>query len=86
MACAKELLFEPGGLRGIGSFDGIGLDFEIDAGDIRAAIERTEACALTEFCEADVATAAEFQARGNQDRVNVHTCLPLKLKQQIDCT
>lgn len=81
---AAQPLFEPRSLRGINTFDRVSLDFEIDAGNLVAAVLRTETCALAKFGKTDVAAAAEFQPRSNQDRVNINTNLPFKLKQQVD--
>ena len=58
-----------------------GLDFEIDAGDLRAAILLVAAGALAKLGEADVPVLAQFEAGGNEHAVDVEAGLALELEQ-----
>ena len=58
-----------------------GLDLEVHAGNLCAAVGLVIAGALAEFREADVAVLAEFKAGGDENAVDVHAGLALKLKQ-----
>ena len=80
----NESFFEPRRPAAVLRVNGISLNFEIDAGNLVAALLRTETRALAKFGKTDVAAAAEFQPRSNQDRVNINTSLPFKLEQQVD--
>ena len=63
--------------------DGKGLDLQVDAGNLGAAILLVAAGALAEFGKADVPALAQFQAGGDHHAVNIDAGLPLKLEQHI---
>ena len=81
---ASLLLCRPHRLHYICNFRGKGLNFEVDAGNLRAAIPLLAARALAQLGQADVPVLAEFQPRSNQDRVDVDAGLPLELEQHVD--
>jgi len=60
---------------------GKGLDLQIDAGNLGAAILLVAACTQAEFGKADVPTLAQLQAGGDQHAVNLNAGLALEFKQ-----
>lgn len=61
-----------------------GLDLQVDAGYLRAALLGMVAGALAEFGKADMPVLAQFQAGGDQYAVYIYTCLTLKLEEHRD--
>ncbi len=71
------------GCVGTGDLHRIGLNFEIDAGNLSTAVRQIVASALAKLSETDVAVTAQFDTRSNQDRIDIDACLALKLEQHI---
>ena len=67
-------------------FDWERLYFQIDAGNLGAAIPQAVSRALAEFSQADMSELAQLKPRRNQNTVNLQTSLPLKLKQHAHST
>ncbi len=62
---ASLLLSRPRRLHYVCNFRGKGLNLQIDAGNLRAAIPLLAARALAQLGQADVPVLAEFQPRRN---------------------
>ena len=60
-----------------------GLDLQVDAGDLAAAILLVAAGALAEFGEADMPALAQLQAGGDHDAVDIDAGLPLELEEHV---
>lgn len=61
-----------------------GLDFEVDAGDLSAAILLMAAGTLAKLGKADVAGLAEFETGGDEDAVDVNAGLAFEFKEHVD--
>jgi len=67
-----------------GHFRRVGLDLKVDARDFFAAGTGVVAGALAKLGEADVAILAKFQARGDEDAIDIDAVLALKLEEHVD--
>lgn len=62
----------------------IGLHFEVDTGDLVAAILLLRSSALAKLSKANMAILAEFNSGGDQHAVDIHASLTLELEQHVD--
>ena len=72
-----------GGFTG-GGFEWAGLNFELDAGNLRTANAQMIARALAKLGHADVAVATELDSACNDSGIDLHAGCALELEKDID--
>jgi hypothetical protein len=60
------------------------LNFEINAHNLIPAFPLDHACALAQLRKADMRALAQFEARSNQNAVNLEAGVSFKFKQDLD--